>query len=1134
MRPIKLTMTAFGPYAGSVTVDFSKFGEKGLFLITGDTGAGKTTIFDGITFALYGVTSGSVREPDSLRSGYAGPDIETSVQLDFYYAGKRYSVTRSPRYERPKKRGEGTSLHPAAAELTMPDGQIITSIKSVNEKLEEIIGLTAQQFSQVAMIAQGDFQKLLLAESKERQRIFTTLFSTEDFARFTDLFRSMESASRAQKEALFQEIQLQQAQIELPDELRPDPEEWQSLVGSPYNWEELSSLLKKAISVFQEIQLQQAQIELPDELRPDPEEWQSLVGSPYNWEELSSLLKKAISVDETAEKALGASAAENEEMRAGLAAAVKTGEELNARLDKLEMTRQELALQKLRTSEMEETGRRLTLAAAAEKVRPEAESCVRAAKRLKESADALRNSADELAAGQKAMETAERALGLQQKNIPQQNRLNGEVQMLEKTRPQFERLESQMQLQKKLEQERKQLISKVNSLICRQEEEQGKISGMKMSEQQLRPVPAKLAAEQANLSRARQLAALTERIAGAVRTYRETVRERDKVQAIAKSDLKFWEQTQKTLAETRTRFFAHQAGFLASSLTEGQPCPVCGSVHHPSPAPLPVDAPSEEQLKKAETAEKDSGRRSTESSRKSGELAARVGEMEKSLLASVEGAYGQPVSLEQISPFLKEKESVINGQIEQLEKSCNDLEQKAARLASLSEEIGRHETGLKEISASLEAERHNLQSASEKLQAANAGVNEIRAQLPCQSPEELEKLIARRRQTLTRLEQDLQTARTGRETAATGVNEIRAQLPCQSPEELEKLIARRRQTLTRLEQDLQTARTGRETAATVLSARQSKNMSCQEERQKAETDYRQAVERYREALTSAGFPDKEAYIAARLHPETARQMQKELDDWNQLTLRLKTSCETLSEETKGQERADIAGLSAALDAALEKGERLRAGQSVVYRRRENNFRIYQCLTDKAPAFAKAAAEHARLLRLYQTASGGLTGKRRLSFETFVQAAYFEEVIREANRRLRFMSAGQYKLLRTDEKAGASQTGLALNVLDHYTGKVRSVKTLSGGETFMASLALALGLSDVISRSSGGIKLDTMFIDEGFGTLDSDSLELALGILSEVSAGDHLVGIISHVSELSSRIENKIVVRKTASGSVIKS
>ena len=223
MRPIKLTMTAFGPYAGSVTVDFSRFGEKGLFLITGDTGAGKTTIFDGITFALYGETSGSVREPDSLRSGYAGPDIETSVQLDFRYAGKQYSVIRSPRYDRPKKRGDGTSVHPATAELILPDGKVITSVKSVNEKLEEIIGLTAQQFSQVAMIAQGDFQKLLLAESKERQRIFTTLFSTEDFARFTDLLRSMEAELRGRKDALFQEIQLQQGQIQLPPVVAPDP-----------------------------------------------------------------------------------------------------------------------------------------------------------------------------------------------------------------------------------------------------------------------------------------------------------------------------------------------------------------------------------------------------------------------------------------------------------------------------------------------------------------------------------------------------------------------------------------------------------------------------------------------------------------------------------------------------------------------------------------------------------------------------------------------------------------------------------------------------------------------------------------------------------------------------------------------
>ncbi len=1039
MRPIKLTMTAFGPYAGSVTVDFSRFGEKGLFLITGDTGAGKTTIFDGITFALYGETSGSVREPDSLRSGYAGPDTETSVQLDFRYAGKLYSVTRSPRYERPKKRGDGTSVHPATAELTLPDGKVITSVKSVNEKLEEVIGLTAQQFSQVAMIAQGDFQKLLLAESKERQRIFTTLFSTEDFARFTDLLRTMEAEARNRKDALFQEIQLQQSQIELPPEVAPDPEKWQALVGSPYTWEELSPLLSNAIAA-----------------------------------------------DQASEKTIGQSAAANEEMRAGLAAAVKTGEQLNARLDKLEMTRQELSLQKLRSEEMQETSRRLTLAASAEKVRPEAEGCVRAAKRLKEAAQALDISSRQLADGEKAMEQAQKALNLQEKNLPQQTRLTGEVQMLEKSRPQFERLESQMQQQQQLEQQRKQLIGSVNGMIRRLDEEQGKISGMKLTEQQLRPMPAKLAEEQNALDKQRQLAVLTARIIDAVKTYRETVRERDKVQAIAKSDLKFWEQTQKKLADIRTRFFAHQAGFLASSLTDGQPCPVCGSTHHPSPAPLPEDAPSEEELKKAETAEKDSGRRSTESSRKSGALAAKVGEMENSLLVSVERAYGQPVALDQLSGFLKEREAEINGQIETLEKNCQQLQAKVERLSTLSGEIEKREAAAKELSGNLEKERGLLEEKTGQLQAANAGVNEIRAQLPCQTPQELEKLISRRRQTLARLEQDLQNARSSREKAATA-----------------------------------------------LSALQSKDVSCREEREKAEAEYREAVERYRTALSSVGFPDKEAYIAARLQPETAKQMQKELDDWNQLILRLQASCETLSEETKGQPRADLAELSTALDNASRKGEQLRSQQSVVYRRRENNLRIFELLKEKAPAFAKAAAEHARLLRLYQTASGGLVGKRRLSFETYVQAAYFEEVIREANRRLRVMSAGQYKLLRTDEKTGASQTGLALNVLDHYTGKVRSVKTLSGGETFMASLALALGMSDVISRSSGGIKLDTMFIDEGFGTLDSESLELALSILSEVSAGDHLVGIISHVSELSSRIENKIVVRKTASGSVIK-
>ena len=285
-------------------------------------------------------------------------------------------------------------------------------------------------------------------------------------------------------------------------------------------------------------------------------------------------------------------------------------------------------------------------------------------------------------------------------------------------------------------------------------------------------------------------------------------------------------------------------------------------------------------------------------------------------------------------------------------------------------------------------------------------------------------------------------------------------------------------------------------------------------------------------MEAAGFADKDAYLAARMEPEAREARQKELDGWKQQLLRLREQAATLEKTLEGRERADLGSLQTALSEAEAAGAKLRGAQKTVYRRRENNASVFASLRESQPAFTDAAARHATLQRLCQTAAGNLPGKRRLSFETYVQAAYFDEVIREANRRLQVMSSGQYKLLRAEEKEGAAQTGLSLNVLDFYTGKVRSVKTLSGGETFMASLSLALGMADVIARSSGGIQLETMFIDEGFGSLDSDSLDLALRILSDLSGGQQLVGIISHVSELAARIDRKLLVKKSTAGSRI--
>ena len=338
MRPIKLTMTAFGPYAREAEVDFTRFGEKGLFLITGDTGAGKTTIFDGITYALFGEASGSVREPDSLRSGFASPDLETSVTLTFRCRGSVYTVTRSPRYDRPKARGEGMTTHPAAAELRLPDGSVLTAIKAVNEKIYEIVGLTAQQFSQVAMIAQGDFQKLLLADSKDRQKIFSTLFSTGSFGRFTDRLRTLEGEARAEKENLSREILLTRARAEIP----------------------AAVLEEEAVGKLRE--------------------------TPYEWEAMEAALQKAVDLDAAAEERLSGNLKENETRRAGLLTAIQSGREVNARLAELSRVQQELTLQQVRAAEMRGAEEELRLSALAETVRPKADACT-AAVRQKRACD---------------------------------------------------------------------------------------------------------------------------------------------------------------------------------------------------------------------------------------------------------------------------------------------------------------------------------------------------------------------------------------------------------------------------------------------------------------------------------------------------------------------------------------------------------------------------------------------------------------------------------------------------------------------------------------------------------------------------------------------------------------------------
>ena len=1037
MRPIKLTMTAFGPYAREAEVDFTRFGEKGLFLITGDTGAGKTTIFDGITYALFGEASGSVREPDSLRSGFASPDLETSVTLTFRCRGSVYTVTRSPRYDRPKARGEGMTTHPAAAELRLPDGSVLTAIKAVNEKIYEIVGLTAQQFSQVAMIAQGDFQKLLLADSKDRQKIFSTLFSTGNFGRFTDRLRTLESAARAEKENLSREILLTRARAEIP----------------------AAVLEEEAVGKLRE--------------------------TPYEWEAMEAALQKAVDLDAAAEERLSGNLKENETRRAGLLTAIQSGREVNARLAELSRVQQELTLQQVRAAEMRGAEEELRLSALAETVRPKADACTAAVRQKRACDEAVAAGEKQLADTSAALAAAKNDLALEEKNLPQQEKLTGELRLLTESRPQYEKVSAAETAckQKKADTESKEkaLSSARNAL----DGEKARLTNLRATEASLRDVPRKLSENEAAVEKASELQKRIAQMQAAYKTYRETARDLGQRQAVAKADLKRWQDAQDALKTVRTAFYAHQAGFLAETLREGEPCPVCGSKEHPAPARVPADAPTEEQMKKAEVAEKEAGARSAQSSKLSGETAARAETMGKNLRQLLSQAFGVTDPEADIAAVLKEQEETCAARLAALKAQGDRLREKAEKLTEVTAGIETGEARVTDLTGKLETARAAHEEAKTALSSAEAELRQLREGLPCPTLAELESLITRKQQTLARLQTALDAAR--------------------------KKSARLSEALSAVSARLEAGRKSAERAEEGLS---------------------EAMEGYRAAMEAAGFADKDAYLAARMEPEAREAKQKELDGWKQQLLRLREQAATLEKTLEGRERADLGSLQTALSEAEAAGAKLRDAQKTVYRRRENNASVLASLRESQPAFTDAAARHATLQRLYQTAAGNLPGKRRLSFETYVQAAYFDEVIREANRRLQVMSSGQYKLLRAEEKEGAAQTGLSLNVLDFYTGKVRSVKTLSGGETFMASLSLALGMADVIARSSGGIQLETMFIDEGFGSLDSDSLDLALRILSDLSGGQQLVGIISHVSELAARIDRKLLVKKSTAGSRI--
>lgn len=1038
MRPEKLVIQAFGPYAGRVELDLTQLGKEGIFLVTGDTGAGKTTIFDAISFALYGEPSGTSRNSAMLRSDFASPQEETFVELTFRHRNKTYLIRRSPSYERAKRRGTGTTTVPAAVELTLPTGQVITNIGEAGNRIKEIIGLPRDQFRQVVMIAQGDFLRLLQAGSDEQETLYRLIFNTQICQQFQDVLRLRAKEAEGALQQLNQQIHQEIAAIQYP-------------AGHPLAG--LTALL--------------AEQEVPD------------------LQDLLSLLVQLEQEDGKAEKEL-------QQADTQLNTRIRQLTEQKAKAAEINRQFVQLRAEQQRWKELSDAEpaiallrQRLQLAEQAEKLTPAAKNCQRAAKQRQLAQQQLEQRRLELEKAGQADQAARKQLQQAESEQPLLESCVRNLNLLTQQMEQYEQLE---QLSKEEAGQQKQLekLNQQSTLLTQQQEQlEERRQQLSLQLDEWAELPVRLTETTAELNRQQQRQeelSLLSRLA-------DQLTRQQKALTLGQQQFQQAQQAyeqQAALVEQMERdFLANQAGILAQNLTEGQPCPVCGAVSHPHPAPLQATAPTEDALnqEKEQLKERDDHRRSL------ADRAAAQKTLVEQLTEQLEQQQkrlGESVPLSALPQALTDWQRLNQQQTNTLTTLEKQLRQQLKQAEKLKEELRQLEEKLAETA------RQTAQSQQERNQLT-ASISQLSGQQQAL------------RQGLTYPDKEA----AGRQLAA---------------------LQQEQQTRTAHIQKAQQLAKAAETALEKV-----KGLLTGDEQMLAQADeqYQQAVEEYRKGLEMYGFAGRDEYRNALLEPARKTELEQQISSHEEKRHTCQGLLAHLKQATEGQAETDPAPLEEQiLTLTGEKQQKQDQLLEIRGRLRQNRL-VLTHLQDQQQNGGQLAGRYLVYRELAATAAGKLTGKQRITFERYLQQAYMDLVLVEANRRLSKMTDSRFALVRREEAhvSGGAPAGLDLDVRDSYTGKNRSVRSLSGGESFKAALALALGFSDVIQQNAGG-QLETMFIDEGFGSLDSQSLEQAMAILTTLTGGGRLVGIISHVGELRERIDKKIIVKRSQTGSTV--
>ncbi len=1039
MRPLKLTMSAFGPYAEEETIDFTLLEDEKIFLITGPTGAGKTTIFDAMSYGIYGRASGNERESDNFRSDFAREDRLTFVELYFEIRGRSYYIKRTPQQKKKKLKGEGYTEQKSDAELKLPEGKVITGVTEVNKKIQELFGISYEQFRQIVMIPQGEFRELLSAGSRDREEIFRRVFGTQSFLRVQE---SLEVKAKALADAIKSFIEQRNTNIRnLNWEERED---FISLRNSDnLNLQELLSLskvlmdedkdkgrsLSKIIQALEEELLKyQQEITKAVQLNKELSDFKSLEMRRFELEGKKDYYYNHEFALEKGRKALTLRGKEEYEKnrRVNLSLKEKSLEESRKNLDSISMSLEESKLCLEREEGREEERKTLTsivsdLTKNLEKVR-------------------------EFMEKRHTIEEVEKTLKLNEKRKSQKA-----AQVVE-IKENLERLQEEIGI---LQSASISLKEKENDLKEKKEHKR-KLDRLYSEEQRLSS------------------------IRDSYKICREDCLKEELVLKNAKGRYENLEDIYRK----------GQAGILGDMLQENIPCPVCGSLHHPSPARKMEGMPTEEELK-------DSKRVFEEKNKLYNELLNKLTEL------NTKGSeQGKTVNLlkEELSPFLTKdidsvkKEELLSFVIR--EKLILEDE-----LKSIDNEIFKLKEKENQLKNSLERQKHYKE--------------ELKVQ-----EEEVKSLESTYLQSYGLYQRESEALKRLKEAMPSGIFSL---------EDLNREIEEKGNRLKDLEEKYKKAQENYNLLCNKKAAAEADNRNKEEDLRRGKEELKEAQRDLIEGVRQRGFKDIQDYERYKLSEDEIVRLDEEIKAYNE---ELKSITDRWAEREKvlqGLEPIDITIIENKVTSLKEEKQKLQEEERLLFSRITNNEKLLKEIIRLQNKIAEKEDSYLIFGELARVSKGN--NPERISFERYVLAAYFDEIIEAANARFLKMTSGRYLLSRIKEKIkGNAQQGLELEVYDNYTGKCRHVKTLSGGESFKASLSMALGLADVVQANAGGISLETMFVDEGFGTLDPESLDNAISTLIELQSSGRLVGIISHVPELKERIQAKLVITTGVQGS----